>query len=60
VIIAPADLKFELWFNGKKYNRSHDPITIEWDEAGAAARPVSEGRPADEWESFGVGLVKSR
>jgi hypothetical protein len=27
--IAPADLKFELWFNGKRYNRGHDPLPIE-------------------------------
>lgn len=39
VAIAPADLKFELWFNGKKYNRSHDPISIEFDAVGAAAKP---------------------
>jgi hypothetical protein len=24
-----------------KYNRSHDPVQIEWDAAGAGARPVS-------------------
>jgi hypothetical protein len=39
VIAAPADLKFEVWFNGKKYNRSHDAVTVEWDKEGAAVRP---------------------
>ena len=38
VIIGPADLKFELYFKGVKYNRSHDPIKIEWD-SGATVRP---------------------
>jgi hypothetical protein len=60
VIIAPADLKFELWFNGRRYNRSHDTISIEWDDAGTAARPPSEDGPADEWESSSPTLVKSR
>ena len=41
MIIAPADLKFELWFNGKRYNRGHDPLLIAWDQVGASARPPS-------------------
>jgi len=41
VLVGPADLRFELWFKGMKYNRSHDPVQIEWDAAGAGARPVS-------------------
>jgi hypothetical protein len=56
VIIAPADLKFELWFNGVRYNRSHDPITVQWDPVGVSKRPDT---PEDEeheemidmWES---------
>jgi hypothetical protein len=51
VIIAPADLKFELWFNGTRYNRSHEPISIEWDQAGASVKPPSSDEPTDEWES---------
>lgn len=60
VIVAPADLRFELWFRGQKYNRSHDPIAIEWDPVGASARPptrdekVGEDRETDGlWESNG-------
>jgi hypothetical protein len=55
MIIAPADLKFELWFKGKRYNRGHDPLTIEWDQVGASVRPPSSegpGTPADGWESY--------
>ncbi|KAE8452476.1 hypothetical protein EG329_000378 [Mollisiaceae sp. DMI_Dod_QoI] len=51
VIIAPADLKFELWFNDTKYNRGHDPISVEWDAAGASARPRTSDDLSDEWES---------
>jgi hypothetical protein len=80
VIIAPANLYFELWFKGGKYSmftrkrssrqrtsvvmrrlltslffadRSHDPVTIEWDQAGASARPPSEKglNTQDAWES---------
>ncbi|TGO27007.1 hypothetical protein BPAE_0049g00340 [Botrytis paeoniae] len=51
VIIAPADLRFELWFKGMKYNRSHEPLSIDWDPAGASLRPPSIDRPVDGWES---------
>ncbi|KAF5239903.1 hypothetical protein FAUST_4672 [Fusarium austroamericanum] len=30
LIVAPADLRFELWFNGNKFSRDHDPIKVEW------------------------------
>jgi hypothetical protein len=50
VIVGPADLKFELWFKDKKYNRSHNPIKIEWDQVGAAIRPRSSEGTADEPE----------
>jgi hypothetical protein len=65
VIIAPADLKFELWFKNTKYNRSHDPIAIEWDPAGASARPPTPdekvGYPGDgNWESYGERPVPGR
>jgi hypothetical protein len=51
VIIAPADLKFELWFKGTKYNRSHEAVSIEWDQAGASARPPTRKEDTDDWES---------
>jgi hypothetical protein len=62
MIIAPADLKFELWFNGKRYNRGHDPLSIEWDRVGASARPSSsngQSTPADGWESYTPQRVRS-
>ncbi|CZR50245.1 related to hsp70 protein [Phialocephala subalpina] len=42
VMVAPADLKFELWFKGTKYSRSHDPVTIQWDPAGANEKPPEQ------------------
>ncbi|PQE13605.1 hsp70 family chaperone protein [Rutstroemia sp. NJR-2017a BVV2] len=51
VIIAPADLKFELWFNGTRYNRSHEPLSVDWDPAGASLRPPSRDGDVDGWES---------
>lgn len=38
VIVAPADLRFELWFGGTKFSSNHEPITITWDEDGARAK----------------------
>jgi hypothetical protein len=35
VIVAPADLRFELWFAGKKFSRNHEPVAVTWDEAGS-------------------------
>ncbi|KAK0609780.1 hypothetical protein DIS24_g12269 [Lasiodiplodia hormozganensis] len=32
VIIGPADLRFELWFNGQKLSRDQ-PIRVEWSPA---------------------------
>ena len=52
VIIAPADLKFELWFKGQRYNRSHEPVQVEWDPVGANARPTSRRGQPDHWESY--------
>lgn len=51
VIVGPADLKFELWFKDKRYNGTHDPISIEWDSTGASLRPQSRDGPADYWET---------
>ncbi|KAF4456804.1 hypothetical protein F53441_1155 [Fusarium austroafricanum] len=33
VIVAPADLRFELWFGGKKFSGNHQPISVQWDAA---------------------------
>jgi hypothetical protein len=33
VIAAPADLRFELCFAGRKFSRNHKPIDVKWDEA---------------------------
>lgn len=34
VIVAPADLRFELWFGGRKFSGNHEPVAVKWDEAG--------------------------
>ncbi|KAF4589832.1 Hsp70 family chaperone [Ophiocordyceps camponoti-floridani] len=34
VIVAPADLRFELWFAGRRFSGNHEPIGVKWDEAG--------------------------
>uniref|UniRef100_A0A0B7KIY5 Hsp70 family chaperone n=1 Tax=Bionectria ochroleuca TaxID=29856 RepID=A0A0B7KIY5_BIOOC len=31
VIVAPADLRFELWFGGTKFSGNHDPISVSWE-----------------------------
>ncbi|KAF7554297.1 hypothetical protein G7Z17_g3034 [Cylindrodendrum hubeiense] len=31
VIVAPADLRFELWFGGLKFSGNHEPIAVKWD-----------------------------
>jgi hypothetical protein len=33
-IVAPADLRFELWFAGVRFSGNHEPIKVTWDEAG--------------------------
>ncbi|KAH8880209.1 hypothetical protein GQ53DRAFT_737405 [Thozetella sp. PMI_491] len=38
VIVAPADLRFELWFGGQKFSGNHDPITVKWDQEGAKSQ----------------------
>ncbi len=35
VIVAPADLRFELWFGGQKFSGNHDPLTVSWDQTGS-------------------------
>lgn len=31
VIVAPADLRFELWFENKRFSGDHEPIAVTWD-----------------------------
>ncbi|TWU71809.1 hypothetical protein ED733_000949 [Metarhizium rileyi] len=40
IIVAPADLRFELWFGGQRFSGSHDPIAIEWDELGTRVETI--------------------
>jgi hypothetical protein len=35
IIVAPADLRFELWFGGQRFSGNHRPIAVEWDPTGA-------------------------
>ncbi|KAF4464878.1 hsp70 [Fusarium albosuccineum] len=35
VIVAPADLRFELWFGGTKFSGNHQPIAVQWEAGGA-------------------------
>ncbi|KUI68783.1 hypothetical protein VM1G_04426 [Cytospora mali] len=35
-IIGPADLNFELWFNGQRFSKNHTPIKVTWDDEGVA------------------------
>lgn len=32
VIVAPAELRFELWFAGEKFSGNHEPISVVWDQ----------------------------
>ncbi|KAF9880281.1 hsp70 family chaperone [Colletotrichum karsti] len=41
VIIAPADIRFELWFGGQKFSGNHEPIAVMWDEKGVKANGSS-------------------
>lgn len=38
VIVAPADLRFELWFGGHRFSGNHEPIGVKWDEAGVRVK----------------------
>lgn len=33
VIVAPADLRFELWFGGQRFSGNHEPIEVKWGSA---------------------------
>lgn len=39
-LVGAADLTFELWFNGQRFSKNHAPISVTWDEEGAAAAGV--------------------
>jgi hypothetical protein len=51
VVIAPADLKFELWFKGVKYSRNHDPINVQWDRGAGVAASRSPTHQQNDWEA---------
>ncbi|KAK3379142.1 hypothetical protein B0T24DRAFT_568926 [Lasiosphaeria ovina] len=34
VIVAPADLRFELWFGGTRFSANHEPIKVDWAQDG--------------------------
>ena len=33
-IVAPADLRFELWFDGQRFSGNHEPVSVTWEEEG--------------------------
>jgi hypothetical protein len=35
-LVGAADLTFELWFNGQRFSKNHEPIKVTWDEEGAS------------------------
>ncbi|KAH9992387.1 hypothetical protein F4779DRAFT_609220 [Xylariaceae sp. FL0662B] len=37
-IVAPADLRFELWFAGQRFSGNHEPIKINWNTDGSEAK----------------------
>jgi hypothetical protein len=48
VLIGPADIRFELWFNDQKLSRDQS-ITVEWTPSKA---PVSGMTPSKDPESY--------
>ena len=38
VMVAPADLRFELWFAGEKFSGNHEPISVTWDDEGTKVK----------------------
>ncbi|KAI9662318.1 MAG: hypothetical protein M1821_008485 [Bathelium mastoideum] len=44
VLIGPADLRFELWFNGKKLSKDK-PIKVEWASPTASSVPALQSPP---------------
>ncbi|KAK5651467.1 hypothetical protein OQA88_12474 [Cercophora sp. LCS_1] len=38
VIVAPADLRFELWFAGQRFSGNHEPISVAWDQEGTKVK----------------------
>ncbi|KAL9008107.1 MAG: hypothetical protein Q9173_006737, partial [Seirophora scorigena] len=41
VLIGPADVRFELWFDNQKLSKDH-PIKVEWASAPAATSTATE------------------
>ncbi|KAM4066815.1 Hsp70 family chaperone [Hirsutella rhossiliensis] len=37
IIVAPADIRFELWLGNERFSGKHQPISVSWDEAGLEA-----------------------
>jgi len=37
-IMAPADLRFELWFGEQKFSGNHEPTSVTWGEEGTTAK----------------------
>ena len=33
-IVAPADIRFELWFAGNRFSKNHESVKITWDTNG--------------------------
>lgn len=54
-LVGAADLTFELWFNGQRFSKNHEPIKVTWDEEGAAG-PGLGGGPGEQG-GRGVGGV---
>lgn len=50
-IIAPADIRFELWFGGQRFSKNHEPIQINWgenpDESTTTGTGISTGTGTD-------------
>lgn len=43
-LVGAADLTFELWFNGQRFSKNHEPIKVTWDEDGAGLGAVQDGQ----------------
>ena len=43
-LVGAADLTFELWFNGQRFSKNHEPIKVTWDEEGAGLGAGQNGQ----------------
>ncbi|ORY68543.1 Hsp70 family chaperone [Pseudomassariella vexata] len=41
-IVAPADIRFELWFGGERFSGNHEPVKVTWDSEGTQVGRISE------------------